>query len=88
MTEKANTSLVVSGYPAEFFYCFPNISPPPGGKWDFTFKPRLSERFFLPWDSGEGVGVFVELFQTLPLLKPHLLSCTEPSILNVIYSLF
>ena len=52
------------GSPAEFFFCIPTISPPPGGKRDFTFRPasegitrRLPEGFFLPWDSGEGVGL-------------------------------
>lgn len=52
MTEKANTSWVVSGSAAEFFFCLPNISPPPGGKQGFTLG-RRPERFFHAWDWGK-----------------------------------
>ena len=81
MTEKANTGLVVSGYPVECVFCIPNISPPPGGKWDFTsgpdsegITPRLPERLFLPWDLWEAVGLSLGVFQTSPLLKPQVVS--------------
>ena len=74
VTPKANTSLVVHGSSSKFFFCIPAISPPPRGKWGFTFRTAseertrgLPERFFLPWDSEEGCGIVLWMCSKLCL---------------------
>lgn len=84
------------GSPAEFFFCIPNILPPPGGMWDFTLvqlwegwcQECLKGSFF-PGIQGRRQDCFIEMFRTLPRFRPsHLLSCIESAIVNVIYSFF